>query len=142
MTTTHQSSMQAPSGEKSSQSKNEISAMALAKAVTYMLNDLGWSRAEYAKILHLKARTVNSWLQDGKIPIDRLAPSPEIQAIIHSIAIHRSLSAMFEDSNLKKEWMNTKHPDFKISPKEVMAQSIDGLVDVRRYLDYVRGRGA
>lgn len=121
---------------------NDVSARALAKAVSYMIKDLGWSNSEFAKILHLKPRTINSWLQSGKIPVDRRAPSPEIQAIIHAIAIHRSLSSMFEDPRLKKEWISTKHPDLNATPKEFMAKSIDGLMDLRRYLDYVRGRGA
>ena len=121
---------------------NQVSGKALAKAVAYMIKDLDWSNSEFAKILHLKPRTLNQWLRNKEVPIQRSSPSPEAQVIIHALAIHRSLSSMFENSILKQEWMSTVHSDLKASPKEIMARSIDGLIDVRRYLDFVRGRGA
>lgn len=141
-TRTPNQAQEKPTLTSSFEGSSSTAGKALAKAVNYLIKDLNWSNSEFAKLLHLKSRTINDWLKKGCIPVARGTQSPDIQAILHAVGIHRSLTAMFSDSKLKQEWINTKHPDFNDTPKNVIAESIDGLIFTRRYLDYVRGRGA
>ncbi len=115
---------------------------ALAKALNYIKNQWGWSGSKIAEVLHLNSRTLNAWLKNKSVPVESAALSPDIQAIVHLVAIHRSLSAMFASELHQKAWLETSHPELKSSPLEKMSESFDGLLLVRQYLDYSRGRGA
>ena len=95
-----------------------------------------------ANILHLAPNTVNTWLKNGRIPISSSMLHPDIQVIIHLLAIHRSLEAMFDDPTHQRAWLSTMHPELNAMPEKLMGESIDGLIFIRQYLDYVRGRGA
>jgi hypothetical protein len=108
----------------------------------YIKNRLDWSGTKIANILHLPANTVNTWLKNGVVPITNQTLPPDIQAIVHLLAIHRSLEAMFDEPTHQRAWLSTVHPELNIKPELLMAESIDGLIFVRQYLDYVRGRGA
>jgi hypothetical protein len=98
---------------------------------------------EIASMLNLPATTVNHWFRSGCIPVGKPPFKPDGQAVFHLIAIHWNLGAMFEGSpESQLAWLNTPHPDFLASPRSVLSKNIEGLIRVRRYLDFVRERGA
>lgn len=120
----------------------EIAGRALVDGIEYLKNRLQWSGTKVATILHLPANTVNTWLKNKIIPMSHSTLHPDTQVIIHLLAIHRSLEAMFHDPGHQREWLSTLHPELNVIPEKLMAKSIDGLIYIRQYLDYVRGRGA
>jgi len=115
---------------------------AVVDGLEYLKNRLDWSGSKIAKILHIPANTVNTWLKNGNVPISNSILHPDVQVIIHLLAIHRSLEAMFDDPIHQRAWLTTLHPELNAIPEDLMGESIDGLIHVRQYLDYVRGRGA
>lgn len=120
----------------------KIAGYAIIDGLNYLKNRLGWSGTKIAIILHLPANTVNTWLKNGSVPLQNTRLQPEIQAIIHLLAIHRSLEAMFDDPTHQSAWLSAIHPELNQTPEKLMSESIEGLIYVRHYLDYVRGRGA
>jgi hypothetical protein len=119
-----------------------LAGQAIVDGLEYLKNRLNWSGTKIANVLHLPPNTVNTWLKNGIVPIGNSALHPDIQAIIHLLAIHRSLEAMFEDPSHQRIWLSTLHPEINTIPEKLMGESIDGLIFIRQYLDYVRGRGA
>lgn len=120
----------------------EFAGRAIVDGLNYLKDQLGWSGTKIANTLHLPANTVNTWLKNGIVPISSSVLQPDIQAIIHLLAIHRSLEAMFENPTHQQAWLSTQHPELNSIPEKLMSESIEGLIFVRQYLDYVRGRGA
>ena len=115
----------------------------LAKGIEYFKNRLEWSSTKIAVILHFPVNTIDTWLKNKNIPISNSSAShPDIQVVIHLLAIHRSLEAMFDDPAHQRAWLSTMHPELNAAPENLMSKSIDGLIFIRQYLDYVRGRGA
>ncbi|MGQ0572466.1 MAG: MbcA/ParS/Xre antitoxin family protein [Armatimonadota bacterium] len=49
---------------------------------------------------------------------------------------------MFTNPKNQRAWLNAVHPELGKAPLELLATSMEGLILVRQYLDYVRGRGA
>lgn len=119
-----------------------LAGIALAKGLHYLKSRLDWSGTKIARLLHLPPNTLNLWLKQGCVPLHSELFSPDIQAIIHLLAIHRSLEAMFDDPAHQLAWLMTPHPDLNAAPHALMSESFDGLIFVRQYLDYVRGKGA
>lgn len=119
-----------------------LAGQAIVEGLQYLKNRLDWSGTKIAKLLHLPANTVNTWLKNGTVPISSAILQPDIQAVVHLLAIHRSLEAMFENPAHQSAWLATFHPELNEVPEKLMGESIDGLIYVRQYLDYVRGRGA
>ncbi|HLB58316.1 MAG TPA: MbcA/ParS/Xre antitoxin family protein [Gammaproteobacteria bacterium] len=119
-----------------------IAGRSIVDGLEYLKKQLGWSGTKIAHILHLPANTVNTWLKNHIVPINKSILQPDIQVIIHLLAIHRSLEAMFENPLHQQAWLSTFHPELNGIPEEIMGESIDGLILIRQYLDYVRGRGA
>lgn len=119
-----------------------MAGQAIVDGLKYLKNRLNWSGSKIASILHLPANTVNTWLKNGIVPITSNVLQPDIQLIIHLLAIHRSLEAMFNDPLHQQEWLASLHPELNRIPENMMSESIDGLIFIRQYLDYVRGRGA
>jgi hypothetical protein len=115
---------------------------ALADSLLYIKDQWKWSGSKIARVLHLSANTVNFWLKKGIVPISSKNISPDIEAVIHLAAIHRSLAAMFSEAFHQLQWLETEHPDFGVAPLSKMSGSIADLIQVRQYLDFVRGRGA
>jgi hypothetical protein len=115
---------------------------ALVDGLVYLKNRLEWSGSKIARVLHLPANTVNTWLKNGSVPINNANLQPDVQTVIHLLAIHRSLEAMFENPAHQRTWLTTRHPELDLVPEIIMAESIDGIIFIRQYLDYVRGRGA
>lgn len=68
--------------------------------------------------------------------------SNDVERLLHFIAIHRNLEAIFEDPNAQREWLKTYQEDLQSTPLEKISASFDGLLFVRQYLDFMRGRGA
>lgn len=120
----------------------ETAGYALIDGLHYLKDRLQWSGSKIAKILHIPANTLNTWLKNGYAPLHGRHLSPEIQAVIHLLAIHRSLEAMFESPEIQVAWLTTHHPELDTEPLTLMSRSVEGLIFVRQYLDYVRGRGA
>jgi len=81
-------------------------------------------------------------MKNGPIPINSPVLHPDVQVIMHLLAIHRSLEAMFENPAHQRAWLTTFHPQINNIPEKRMAESVDGLIYIRQYLDYLRGRGA
>lgn len=119
-----------------------IAGCAIVDGLEYLKNRLEWSGTKIANTLHLPANTVNTWLKNKIVPISSPILQPDIQAIIHLLAIHRSLEAMFENPAHQRIWLSTLHPELNVIPEKLMSESIDGLIYIRQYLDYIRGRGA
>lgn len=119
-----------------------LAGHAIVDGLQYLKIRLGWSGTKIANTLHLPPNTVNTWLKNGSVPITSAVLQPDIQAIIHLLAIHRSLEAMFENAVHQQTWLATFHPELNVIPEKLMSESIDGLIFIRQYLDYVRGRGA
>jgi hypothetical protein len=120
----------------------KLAGQAIVDGIDYLKKRLDWSGTKIAGILHLPANTVNTWLKNGIVPITSAMLHPDIQAVIHLLAIHRSLEAMFDNPLHQQAWLSTLHPELNAVPEKMMGESIDGLIFVRQYLDYVRGRGA
>lgn len=120
----------------------DIAGRAMADGLIYLKNRLEWSGRKIAQTLHLPPNTVNTWLKNGIIPISHAALQPDIQAVIHLLAIHRSLEAMFENPIHQRAWLTSMHPTLGDIPEKIMCESIDRLIFIRQYLDYTRGRGA
>jgi hypothetical protein len=120
----------------------KVTGRAIADGLDYLKNRLAWSGTQIARILHLPPNTLNTWLKNGIVPLSSPRLHPDIQAIIHLLAIHRSLEAMFENPAHQRAWLTTLHPELDVIPQDRMSQSIDGLIFIRQYLDYIRGRGA
>lgn len=120
----------------------KIAGQALVDGLIYLKNRWQWSGAKIARVLHLPANTVNTWIKNGSLPVHSASLSPDVQAVVHLIAIHRSLEAMFENPEHQVAWLITHHPKLSATPENKMSESIDGLILIRQYLDYARGRGA
>ena len=60
----------------------------------------------------------------------------------HLLGIHKALRIMFpHDRDLAYRWVSTRNRRFgDRAPLEIMTQSYEGLLAVRRYLDFERGR--
>jgi hypothetical protein len=119
-----------------------LAGRAIVDGLEYLKSRLEWSGSKIARVLHLPANTVNTWLKNRIVPIHNANLQPDIQAVVHLLAIHRSLEAMFENPAHQRAWLTTRHPELDLIPEVIMTESIDGLIFIRQYLDYVRGRGA
>jgi len=115
---------------------------ALADGLKYLKAQWDWNGSKISRILHLSPTTINGWIRKGQVPVTGRNLSPEVEAVTHLLAIHRSLSTMFSEPFHQLEWLKTTHPDFGCAPLNRMGESMAGLILVRQYLDYARGRGA
>lgn len=120
----------------------KIAGQAIVDGLEYFKTQLEWSGTKIANTLHLPANTLNTWLKNGRVPIHDSILSPDIQAIIHLLAIHRSLEAMFNNPLHQRAWLMTLHPELNSVPEKLMGESIVGLIFIRQYLDDARERGA
>ncbi len=111
-------------------------------ALKYFKNRLKWSDTKIINTLHLPSDTINAWFKKGIVSINNSVLQPNIQAVIHLLAIHRSLEAMFTDPIQQRMWLSTFHPELNVIPEKLMSESSDGLIFIRHYLDYVGERGA
>ena len=96
--------------------------------------------ARLAQLLRKDRSQITRWKKPSGMPIKLDLATKE--ALQNLIAIYRSLGAIFQSTGDQVKWLGTKHPDFDDAPLSLMGSSMDGLFTVRKYLDYVRGRGA
>lgn len=115
---------------------------AIADGLLYLKDQWDWNGSKIARILHLSPTTINGWMRRKIVPISSNIITPEIEAVVHLLAIHRSLASMFSESYHQLQWLETSHPDLGVAPLDKMSESLAGLIQVRQYLDFVRGRGA
>jgi hypothetical protein len=124
-------------------SKTELSpegqAKAAYKAIFTFKEDARLTYDDLSRILSKDTATLKRWSQEKLVP---LKDKHLREAVSNFIAIFRSLAAMFSDKDDRALWLKTHHPDLRMAPLEMMKDSFQGLLHVRAYLDYVRGRGA
>jgi len=120
----------------------EKAARAIWEALAFLAASWGFSGSEIARLIHSRPTTVNGWLANHRVPIGSPPFTPDHEALLHLLAIHRSLDAMFSTPKHQVAWLKTKHPDLGVIPLERIKQSMEGLIFIRQYLDYIRGRGA
>jgi hypothetical protein len=129
-------------GGTSTRLNESLASEAVIDGLKYLQTQWKWKGTDIGRVLHIPPTTINGWFRKGSLRVSEPI-SPEVQLVIHLLAIHRNLSAMFSEPFHQIEWLNSPHPDFSgISPVERMTESAQGLIFVRQYLDYVRGRGA
>lgn len=121
------------------QKKKEI---ALCEGVSYAMKQLKISGSELGRALRIPSSTMNEWLNKGRVPLPAHGLSNDAESIIHFLAIHRSLEAMLETPEAQQEWLKTYRDDLGSIPIDKIQESLQGLLLVRQYLDYYRGRGA
>lgn len=119
-----------------------VAQKAIYEALRHLMSCWDLGDTAVADMLHLHPNTIKKWLADKTVPMGKPPFAPHYEALLHLLAIHRSLSAMFSKPENQRAWLTTKHPDFDATPLERMRDSIESLILVRQYLDYVRGRGA
>ena len=115
---------------------------AIADGLRYLKDQWGWNGSKIARVLHLAPTTINGWIRRRIVPVSKGNIPPEVEAVIHLLAIHRNLASMFSEPFHQLQWLATSHPDLGIAPFGRMSESLAGLIQVRQYLDFVRGRGA
>ena len=98
----------------------KLAGQAIVEGLEYLKIRLNWSGTKVAKLLHLPANTLNMWIKNGTVPIHHAALQPDVQAIIHLLAIHRSLEAMFENPEHQSAWLATFHPELNDVPEHMM----------------------
>lgn len=116
---------------------------AACDALRYLHARWSLSDKEIAAPLNLPVATVGRWFRSGRIPVGEPPFKPDGRAVFHLIAIHWNLEVMFEGSpESQLAWLNAPHPELHQSPLDVMSENVEGLIRVRRYLDFARERGA
>lgn len=115
---------------------------ALVDGLRFLKDQWSWNGSEIARVLHLSPTTINGWIRRGTIPLKGRPLPPDVEAVVHLLAVHRNLAAMFSEPFHQLQWLTTSHPDFGLAPLTKMSESMAGLIYVRQYLDFVRGRGA
>jgi Protein of unknown function (DUF2384) len=112
----------------------------LAAMVTRLLDHWNLSAAEQAEILGLSAGSRSTLvryrngepLADSRDLLDRAG---------HLLGIHKSLRVLFpHDRDLAYRWMTQHNRRFGARPVDVVVErGFEGLLAVRRYLDFQRG---
>ncbi len=119
-----------------------LAGEALADAIKFIKSEWGYSNETIGNIIKVSKNTIKNWLDEESVPISEGSFSSEVEALISLIGIHKSLHAMFSTPSNQIEWLSTFHPQLQSKPMDLMVESNENLFGVRRYLDYVRGRGA
>ena len=128
--------------KKEEKDRKEKEEKIVFKAILTFQEEMGISDDDLGRILSKDRSTIHRWKAESRIP-GVLSDKHLREAISHFIAIYRSLGAMFINKNDRKLWMTTDHPDFaNNTPLDVIEESFEGIINLRRYLDYIRGRGA
>ncbi|MCX6109565.1 MAG: MbcA/ParS/Xre antitoxin family protein [Proteobacteria bacterium] len=124
--------------EKSIKEGSEEAKQVVCTALFRISKLWGMNDAKFAKLLHVDKSTISLWRKKGTVP----DAGPQVEIIKTVLAIHRSLGGMFRATEDQIAWLTTPHPSFEEAPLAVAIKSIEGLFQVRRYVDYVRGLGA
>lgn len=112
----------------------------LLKALLRIGEQWGLSLSTLAAILQKDRSRLLEWQRNGEVPASLHGATRE--ASQNLIAIYRSLGTIFQEPDDQLKWLKATHPDLdKKEPLQMMQDSMQGLIEVRVYLDYVRGRG-
>ena len=96
------------------------------------------TEAELAAFLHVHRPTLTRWKAAGKI--SKAAPLEQIDA---ALGIFWGVGAMFPNTADERIWMLSPHEAFGgRTPLAVASGSLEDLFRLRRYVDFVRERGA
>ncbi len=112
----------------------------LARLVTRLFDLWQVSVAEQAALLGLSADNRSTLARYRKG--DPLADSRDLlDRVGHLLGIHKSLRILFpHDRDLAYRWMTTPNRRFGSRPVDVVVQrGFEGLLALRRYLDFERG---
>lgn len=113
---------------------------AIIKTLSFIKVEWDLSYEKISELAHVPKSTIERWIKEKKIPS---TAKTEIDLLVHFIAIYKSLSQMFESKRNLNSWLVSPHPQLNNQkPIELMKSNVEGLIIVRRYLDYTRGRGA
>jgi Protein of unknown function (DUF2384) len=113
----------------------------LAVMVTKLLEHWQLSAAEQAEVLGLSAasRTTLARYRSG----EPLADNRDLlDRAGHLLGIHKALRVLFpHDRNLAYRWITQANRRFEARPVDlIIRQGFEGLLAVRRYLDFQRGQ--
>lgn len=112
----------------------------LARMVTRLFEHWQLSATEQAALLGLSADNRSTLARYRKG--DPLADSRDLlDRVGHLLGIHKSLRILFpHDRDLAYRWMTTPNRRFGARPVDiVVAHGFEGLLALRRYLDFERG---
>lgn len=112
----------------------------LLQALLRVGEQWGLSLAVLAEVLKKDRSRLTEWRKKGRLP-EKLQPETK-ELLQNVLAIYRSLGAMFANKQDQIQWLQTDHPSLRGTPLHRMRSSMQGLFEVRAYLDYIRGRGA
>src|SRR3954464_13739428 len=113
----------------------------LAKLVAALLEHWQLSPADQAAVLGLSAQSRSTVARYRRG--EPLGDSADLIARAgHLMGIHKALRILFpQDRDLAYRWVATPNRRFDgRCPLEIMKQGFEGLLAVRRYLDFERGR--
>jgi hypothetical protein len=113
----------------------------LAKLVAALLEHWQLSPADQAALLGLSAQSRSTVARYRRG--EPLGDSADLIARAgHLLGIHKALRILFpHDRDLAYRWVATPNRRFDgRAPLEIMKQGFEGLLAVRRYLDFERGR--
>jgi len=109
----------------------------LARALVRLREDLDFSQSQLGRIVGLHRQTVAA-LARGR-PLDPASKEGELAA--HLIRVYRSLFALTGGQReTMRHWLDTPNRELGERPRDMLAR-VDGLVQVERYLDAMRGTG-
>jgi transcriptional regulator with XRE-family HTH domain len=122
--------------------RNRATRERLGRVVVALLDHWGLNPADQASLLGLSAQSRSTVARYRKG--EPLADSADLLARAgHLLGIHKALRIMFpHDLELAYRWVGTPNRRFgDVAPLEVMKKhGYEGILAVRRYLDFERGR--
>ena len=121
--------------------KSRASRTELARMVVRLLDLWKLSATEQAQLLGLSAQSRSTLARYRRG--EPFADSADLLARAgHLLGIHKALRILFpHDRDLAYRWVTTLNRRFGATPLDVMKQhGYEGILAVRRYLDFERGR--
>jgi len=113
----------------------------LARMIVQLLDHWHLGAADQAVLLGLSGQSRSTLARYRRG--EPLADSADLLARAgHLLGIHKALRILFpHDRDLAYRWVSAPNRRFgERSPLEIMKQGFEGLLAVRRYLDFERGR--
>jgi transcriptional regulator with XRE-family HTH domain len=113
----------------------------LARMLVTLLDHWNLPAADQAALLGLSAQSRSTVARYRRG--EPLADSADLLARAgHLLGIHKALRILFpQDRDLAYRWVTTPNRRFgERAPLELMKQGFEGVLAVRRYLDFERGR--
>jgi transcriptional regulator with XRE-family HTH domain len=113
----------------------------LARMIVQLLDHWQLGAADQALLLGLSGQSRSTLARYRRG--EPLADSADLLARAgHLLGIHKALRILFpHDRDLAYQWVSTANRRFGTSPLEVMkCHGYEGILAVRRYLDFERGR--